>query len=126
LPASAGGWTFPWYSSFGSDFNYDFHATLDPKVAPARYNYRDADEWLAAGSAWMTDYVGEQPGISCFLRNGDDVFHTYSTFGRGVEVMMPAYPLLDLTALGRQEEWEEPEGQAPVAYPTDPILRYPV
>jgi predicted dithiol-disulfide oxidoreductase (DUF899 family) len=66
LPASARGWTFPWYSSFGSDFNYDFHATLDPKVAPASYNYRDADEWLAAGSAWMTDYVGEQPGISCF------------------------------------------------------------
>ncbi|MDT4914149.1 MAG: hypothetical protein QOC66_3277 [Pseudonocardiales bacterium] len=65
-------------------------------------------------------------GHQLLLRNGDDVFHTYSTFGRGVEVMMPAYPLLDLTALGRQEEWEEPEGRAPVAYPADPILRYPV
>jgi predicted dithiol-disulfide oxidoreductase (DUF899 family) len=120
------GWTFPWYSSFGSDFNYDFHVTLDPSVAPPDYNYRDADEWTAAGFDWLTDYTGEQPGISCFLRDGDEVFHTYSTFGRGVEVMMPAYPLLDLTAYGRQEDWEEPKGRAPTTYPADPVLRHPM
>lgn len=119
------GWTFPWFSSNGSDFNYDFHVSLDPAVAPARYNYLDADELVAAGFEWMPDYVGEQPGISCFLRDGDDVFHTYSTFGRGVEVMMPAYPLLDLTAWGRQEEWEEPKGRAPVVYDADPALPEP-
>lgn len=116
----AKGWTFPWYSSYGSEFNYDFHVTLDPTVAPADYNYRDADELVAAGLSWMTDYVGEQPGLSCFLRDGDQVFHTYSTFGRGVEVMMTGYHLLDITALGRQEEWEEPKGRAAVAHPANP------
>src|SRR5262245_17198014 len=120
------GWTFSWYSSFGSDFNYDFHVSFDPAVARPTYNYRDADELAAAGFDWLADYVGEQPGISCFLRDGDEVFHTYSTYGRGVEVMMPAYPLLDLTALGRQEEWEEPKDRAPVVYPADPILGHPM
>jgi predicted dithiol-disulfide oxidoreductase (DUF899 family) len=52
------------------------------------------------------------PGISCFLRDGDDVFHTYSTFGRGTEALGGAYAYLDMTALGRQEEWEEPQGRA--------------
>jgi predicted dithiol-disulfide oxidoreductase (DUF899 family) len=115
--AEAKGWSFPWYSSYGSDFNYDFHVTLDPAVAPANYNYRDVDELVAAGFGWMTEYAGEQPGISCFLRDGDEVFHTYSTFGRGVEVMMTDLHLLDLTALGRQEEWEEPKGRASLAHP---------
>ncbi|WP_158884851.1 DUF899 domain-containing protein [Amycolatopsis anabasis] len=117
---AAKGWTFPWYSSHGSDFNYDFHVTLDPAVAPVSYNFRNADELAAAGLTWITEYVGEQPGVSCFLRDGDQVFHTYSTFGRGVEVMMNAYTLLDLTALGRQEDWEEPKGRVPDAYPADP------
>jgi predicted dithiol-disulfide oxidoreductase (DUF899 family) len=115
------GWTFPWYSSHGGDFNYDFGVTLDESVAPPAYNYRPLD---LSELGWEPPV--EMPGTSYFLRDGDDVFHTYSTFGRGVEVMMPAYPLLDLTALGRQEEWEEPKGRAPVAYPADPILRHPV
>ena len=54
----------------------------------------------------------EMPGISCFLRDGDDVFHTYSTFARGTEQLGGAYDFLDLTALGRQEDWEEPKGRA--------------
>jgi predicted dithiol-disulfide oxidoreductase (DUF899 family) len=119
------GWTFDWYSSYGGDFNYDYHTTIDPAVAPVEYNYRDQAQLEAMNIAWR-DWCGEQPGISCFLRDGDDVFHTYSTYGRGVEVMMPAYPLLDITSLGRQEEWEQPAGRAPVAYPADPVLRYPV
>lgn len=121
----ARGWTFDWYSSFGSEFNYDFHVTLDPSVTPNYYNFREADEWVAAGWAWLADHVGEQPGISCFLRDGQDVFHTYSSYGRGVEVMMPAYPLLDLTAFGRQEEWEEPKDRAPVVFQADPIFAHP-
>ncbi|RDI49637.1 DUF899 domain-containing protein [Nocardia mexicana] len=118
------GWTFPWFSSHDSDFNYDFHVTLDPAVQPAYYNYRDADELVAAGMDWMIDFAGEQPGISTFLRDGDEVFHTYSTYHRGVEVMMPAYWLLDLTSLGRQEEWEEPKGRAPELHEVDPILAH--
>lgn len=105
------GWTFPWYSSFGSRFNYDFHVTLDEAVAPAEYNYRSQDEWAAQDPSWA-GWSGEQPGTSCFLRIDDDVFHTYSSFGRGAEWTGGSYAYLDLTALGRQEDWEEPEGRS--------------
>ncbi len=54
------------------------------------------------------------PGHSCFLRDGNEIFHTYSTYGRGNENTPSLYTLLDLTALGRQEAWEEPRGRAPV------------
>jgi len=75
---------------------------------------------VAADLGWITEYVGEQPGISSFLRDGDEVFHTYSTYGRGVEVMMNGYRLLDITALGRQEDWEEPKGRTLDATPAGP------
>ena len=108
------GWTFPWYSSFGSDFNYDFQVTVDESVAPAIYNYRTKEEHVAAGTGYYFDAEQpiEQPGTSCFLREGERVFHTYSTFGRGAEMLGGSYYWLDLTALGRQEEWEEPKGRA--------------
>jgi len=70
------GWTFPWYSSFGSDFNYDHHVS-EP----------------------------ERNGVSVFLRSGEEVLHTYSTYGRGVELLLGTYMWLDLTPLGRQEGW---------------------
>jgi predicted dithiol-disulfide oxidoreductase (DUF899 family) len=103
------GWTFPWYSSYGSDFNYDFHTTLDSTVAPVVLpeTGRPLDE------PWTDDQNGtEMPAISAFLRVGDEVFHTYSTYGRGIEQFHYGIPYLDLTALGRQEEWEEPRGRA--------------
>ena len=108
------GWTFPWYSSYGSDFNYDFHVTLDESVAPVEYNYRTPEEHRAAGTSYYLegDQPLELPGQSRFLRDGDRVFHTYSTFGRGREMTGGSYYFLDLTALGRQEEWEEPKGRA--------------
>jgi len=112
------GWTFPWYSSFGSAFNYDFHATLDDRIAPVLLHFRDEGELADAGTPWtqgpwMHSMRGvEMPGISVFLRVGDDIFHTYSTYGRGIEEFHNGYPYLDLTALGRQEEWEEPSGRA--------------
>jgi predicted dithiol-disulfide oxidoreductase (DUF899 family) len=107
------GWTFPWYSSLGSDFNYDFHVTIDPSVAPVEYNFRDADELKAAGAQWMLEPgSSEQPGHSVFLRVGDDVFHTYSSYARGAEWFGGSYAALDLTPLGRQEDWEEPKGRA--------------
>lgn len=104
------GWTVPWYSSFGSDFNYDFHVTQDESVTPIEYNYRDKATLEHLGQDHHTK--GEQPGLSCFLRDEDKVYHTYSTYGRGGEQVGGAYYFLDLTALGRQEEWEEPEGRA--------------
>jgi predicted dithiol-disulfide oxidoreductase (DUF899 family) len=79
------GWTMPWYSSYGSDFNYDFDATRDD---------------------------GEYPAMSAFLRDGDRVFHTYSTQARGLDGVASVSSILDLTALGRQEEWEEPKDRA--------------
>ena len=108
------GWTFPWYSSYGSDFNYDFGVTIDESVAPAVYNYKSKAEHDRAGTGYYFEGEQpiEQPGTSFFLRDGDRVFHTYSTFGRGAEMTGGSYYWLDLTALGRQEEWEEPKGRA--------------
>ncbi|MEA2717128.1 MAG: hypothetical protein QOI99_1445 [Actinomycetota bacterium] len=108
------GWTFPWYSSYGSDFNYDFHVTLDESVAPVMYNYRTPAEHEQAGTSGYVegDQPIEGPGRSAFLRDGDTIFHTYSVFARGLETIGGSYYLLDETALGRQEEWEEPKGRA--------------
>jgi predicted dithiol-disulfide oxidoreductase (DUF899 family) len=78
------GWAIPWFSSAGSDFNRDFGVTTDE---------------------------GEMFGLSVFLRDGDDVYRTYFTSGRGVEALGSVWTFLDLTPLGRQEKWEEsPEG----------------
>lgn len=94
------GWALPFYSSLGSDFNYDFHATLDEAVAPVEYNYRTKAELEQAGQPWATE--GEQPGTSVFLRDGDRVFHTYSSYARGGDLQLTTYNYLDLTPLGRQ------------------------
>lgn len=118
------GWTFPWYSSYGSDFNYDFHVTLDESVMPIEYNYRTREEYAGMKSAIQVE--GEQPlerpGQSCFLRDGDRIFHTYSSYGRGFESVGGAYYYLDQTALGRQEAWEEPKGRAEVLHPAAPTF----
>jgi len=116
------GWGTPWYSSFGSDFNYDFHVSLDQDVAPIQFNYRDEDELRRTGAEWILEKPSEQPGVSCFLRDGEAVYHTYSTFGRGSEYLGGAYTMLDLTALGRQEEWEEPKGRVEKPGPSAPFF----
>jgi predicted dithiol-disulfide oxidoreductase (DUF899 family) len=102
------GWTVPWYSSFGSDFNYDFHVTLDPAAAPVEYNYRNIDE---LGPDWH-GWTGEMHAISAFLRRGDRVFHTYSSYARGTDMVNSTNQWLDLTARGRQEDWEQPSGRS--------------
>jgi predicted dithiol-disulfide oxidoreductase (DUF899 family) len=102
------GWSVPWYSSSGSDFNYDFHVTLDPAVTPVEYNYRNLAE---LGTTWQ-DWTGEIHGISAFLRRGDRVFHTYSNYARGTDLVNGTYNWLDLTARGRQEDWEQPPGRS--------------
>jgi predicted dithiol-disulfide oxidoreductase (DUF899 family) len=105
------GWTFPWYSSLGSAFNYDFHATVDDRVAPVQIFYRAEAEMAEAGTPWTESLRGDWPGISAFLQIDGIVYHTYSTFGRGIEEFHNGYPHLDLTVLGRQEAWEEPTGR---------------
>ena len=106
------GWRMPWYSSGDSSFNYDFHVTLDERVAPMQYNYRTPEEHERAGTGYYVSGAQpiELPGLSCFLRVGERVFHTYSAYARGSEIGS-SNDLLDLTALGRQEPWEEPEGR---------------
>ncbi len=118
--AASRGWTLPWYSSFGSDFNYDFHVTIDGSVAPIQFNYRDEQELARAGMDWILEGSSEQPGMSCFLRDGDGIYHTYSTFARGTEQLGGSYAVLDMTALGRQEAWEEPKGRVEKPHGADP------
>lgn len=91
------GWQFDWVSSHGSDFNRDFHVSFEPEDrvdGEVDYNFH------------MTPFPQtEAPGISVFCKDATgQVFHTYSTFGRGVEVMMGAYQLIDLTPKGRDEQ----------------------
>jgi len=105
------GWDFPWYSSFGSDFNYDYNVTIDASVAPVMFNFRTLPELEAHDMGWLGEGSSEQPGYSMFLRDGDAIFHTYSVYARGTEMLGGSYYFLDLTALGRQEEWEEPKGR---------------
>jgi predicted dithiol-disulfide oxidoreductase (DUF899 family) len=106
------GWTFPWYSSYGTDFNYDFYATVDDQRRRPMVHFRTREELAEAGFPLAEDLNGEWPGISAFLQVDGTVFHTYSTYGRGIEEFHYNIPHLDLTALGRQEEWEEPKGRA--------------
>ena len=106
------GWDVPWYSSFGSDFNYDFGVTIDASVAPPVYNYRTKAEYEALGRSLGDDESLELPGRSCFLQVDGRIFHTYSQYARGLESTGGSYYFLDLTALGRQEDWEEPKGRS--------------
>jgi len=90
------GWKFDWVSSAGNDFNRDFHVSFAPEDrvdGSVYYNYG------------LTRFPNtEAPGISAFYQDdGGEVFHTYSTFGRGVEVMMGTYNMLDLVPKGRDE-----------------------
>jgi predicted dithiol-disulfide oxidoreductase (DUF899 family) len=91
------GWTFDWLSSAGGDFNYDYAVSFTPeqiKSGAKSYNF--------GTSGFGTE---EAPGISVFYRNeAGEIFHTYSCFARGTDMMNAAYHYLDLTPLGRHEE----------------------
>ena len=100
------GWAFPWYSSQGSDFNYDFHVTLDESVTPIEYNFRTAQELVDMGQAWAAR-PGEHGGVSVFRRDGDTVLHTWSGYGPVTDLLCGTDILLDLTPLGRQVEGVE-------------------
>ena len=91
------GWTFKWVSSFGSDFNYDFSVSFTPEqlqIGQVYYNYKEQ-------KLSMT----EQPGISVFCRDeSDKIFHTYSCYSRGLDMLNGAYHYLDLVPKGRDEQ----------------------
>ena len=107
------GWDVPWYSSYGTDFNHDFGVTIDESARPGEYNYRTKAEFEAMGSDFFaSDQPFEMPGQSCFLLVDGRVFHTYSQYARGLESTGGSYYFLDLTVLGRQEDWEEPKGRS--------------
>jgi predicted dithiol-disulfide oxidoreductase (DUF899 family) len=112
--AASKSWPWAWFSSLGTDFNYDFHVTLDEAVAPVEYNYRNKSDLESANSEALTK--GEAHGLSVFFRAGDDVFHTYSSYARGVENLTNSYALLDVTPYGRQEDWEN----SPSGWPQRP------
>ncbi|PWU10763.1 MAG: DUF899 domain-containing protein [Verrucomicrobia bacterium] len=93
------GWRFKWVSSFGSEFNFDYHVSFTPEEIRSGklfYNYR------------ITRMkIDEREGFSVFYKDPNgDVFHTYSTYERGLDLMNTAYNLLDLTAKGRDEDPE--------------------
>jgi predicted dithiol-disulfide oxidoreductase (DUF899 family) len=85
------GWKHRWLSSLESDFNYDYGVSFEKDDARP-YNYD------------QKGHAGELPGLSVFLRDGDAIFHTYSTYGRGLDILINTYNYVDLTPLGRQEE----------------------
>ena len=111
------GWSIPWFSSFGSDFNYDFHVTLDANVAPVEYNYRPKAEMLARKTPNGTE--GEEHGLSVFFTVDGEVFHTYSVYARGTGYLTDAYALLDQTPYGRQQDFED----SPSGWPQKPTYR---
>jgi predicted dithiol-disulfide oxidoreductase (DUF899 family) len=89
------GWGFPWYSSAGSDFNFDYQVSFTPeqvKAGKAEYNYQVSE---IGGS--------ESPGVSVFLNEGDDIYHTYSTYTRGLDMLNGTYHYMDLVPKGRDE-----------------------
>jgi predicted dithiol-disulfide oxidoreductase (DUF899 family) len=91
------GWHFKWVSSFGSDFNFDYHVSATPEEKAkgvANYNYE------------VTEFPSdERPGASVFYKNAaGEVFHTYSSYGRGLDILIGAYNFLDLAPKGRDEE----------------------
>ena len=90
------GWSFPWVSSDGSDFNHDFGVTFsEAEAASGERLYNFGTQRFGAGEA---------PGISAFLRDDGRVYHTYSAYSRGIDLLNPAYNLLDIVPNGRDED----------------------
>ena len=103
------GWGFPWVSSHGSGFNFDFGVSYTERqlAAGAEHNFRPLEVDVAAlphrGESDDPVDAGEAPGVSAFAREGDDVFHTYSTYTRGTDGLWGMYQWLDRAPLGRNE-----------------------
>jgi len=98
------GWKFKWLSSNGTDFNYDYQVSTGNGEKPGSsvyYNYT------------LTEFPSdERPGLSVFYKKDGEVFHTYSTYARGLDILLPTYNLLDMTAKGRDEAGMKPHAMA--------------
>ena len=116
------GWRFSWVSSYGSDFNYDYHVSFTPEElanGKVYYNYR-----MTEGG------IEELAGLSVFFKDGADIFHTYSSYARGAEELLTTYMVLDLTPKGRNEtgphhnlmDWVKRHDEYEKA-PRQPVLR---
>ena len=98
------GWKFKWVSSNGSDFNYDYNVSFtNEQVSGGKPNYNY--ETIPA-------YGEEVPGASAFIKKDGNVFHTYSTYARGLDILLPMYNWIDLTAKGRDEAEIKPHAMA--------------
>jgi predicted dithiol-disulfide oxidoreductase (DUF899 family) len=118
------GWSLPWASSFGSDFNFDFNIAFteaQQQGGSIEYNYRreagapwggqdnapSADSPVARHAAMAgtnaATFTRDRPGMSAFVREEGAVYHTYSTYGRGLDILWGAYQWLDRAPLGRNE-----------------------
>jgi predicted dithiol-disulfide oxidoreductase (DUF899 family) len=118
------GWTFPWASSHGSDFNFDFNVSIteeQQREGAAEYNYERGGQALDATAAVpvpvsqnaamagtdVAAYTRERPGMSAFVLDDGVVYHTYSTYARGLDGLWGMYQWLDRAPLGRNETDEE-------------------
>ena len=112
------GWGFPWASSFGGDFNDDFNVRVteqQQREGGVEYNYRRESAWLLGNEAGpvaeiaastgtdVATYTRERPGMSAFVRDGGAIYHTYSTYARGVDALWGMYQWLDRAPHGRNE-----------------------
>jgi len=98
------GWKFNWVSSNASDFNYDFKVSFNKDETTSgkpHYNY---------GTVVFPSEEG--PGASAFIKKDGELFHTYSTYSRGLDILLPMYNWIDLTAMGRHEEEMKPHAMA--------------
>lgn len=126
------GWAFPWASSFGSDFNFDFNVQVteeQQREGGVEYNYQREGRWTLRGDegpvgefAAMTGtdaatFMRERPGMSSFVLEGGAVYHAYSTYARGLDVLWGMYQWLDRAPKGRNETgiwWRRHDEYAPV------------
>jgi predicted dithiol-disulfide oxidoreductase (DUF899 family) len=112
------GWTFPWASSHGSDFNFDFNVQIteeQQRKGGFEYNYRRESQWTPGDGkgpvhqfAAMTGtdaatYTRERPGMSSFILQDGVIYHSYSTYARGLDGLWGMYPWLDRAPKGRNE-----------------------
>jgi len=93
------GWSFKWLSSDGSDFNFDYGVSFAP----------DEQETLVFNYGTLAPGGGEREGVSVFVKDEDEIFHAYSTYGRGVDMLNTAYHYLDIVPKGRGEEGNSPQ-----------------
>jgi len=102
------GWDFKWLSSGNNDFNYDYQVSFTPEVLKGQIEYNYGN--------WETD-SSDMPGVSVFYQDGEgNIYHTYSAYSRGIDILNTAYNYLDLVPKGRDEADQTPHAQAWVRY----------